>query len=384
MKKVLLVFPGLRFHVDEGSKHRLNSFIKQYSQAGYKVTVLAFYKDHPKYLFQTNKYLHPDAKWILFPLIFPIYLNKYIARISALYVQLVTFLLSFRYDLIQSEFNGVACRFCKKNKCITDFHGDGYHENIENPDIKLWFLEWHLYQQKKSFQYTAQQIFVSENLRRQIELNTESKSEKYSIISCGIDLLPYEHAITPKELAQELEGRIIIGYSGGTQKWQNIQDIILLSKKLHSVDSRIFLLIYTNQSISAYEEELSHLGSNNYKILSLSSHDIPSYLQIFHIGLLLRDDLILNIVSSPTKICEYLAAGIPVVCTSSSGDYKRSVINYKTGYILDYKRGKAYIEDLYEFILNVITEKDMFAKRCREEALKRTFLSEFKHFISSF
>lgn len=40
MKKVLLVFPGLRTRDNEGSKHRLECFINAYVQNGFEVTTL--------------------------------------------------------------------------------------------------------------------------------------------------------------------------------------------------------------------------------------------------------------------------------------------------------------------------------------------------------
>lgn len=54
-KEVLLVYVGLAINVDEGAKHRLNSFINEYNKIGFKVTVLAFCK---KGLFLKDKNLN--------------------------------------------------------------------------------------------------------------------------------------------------------------------------------------------------------------------------------------------------------------------------------------------------------------------------------------
>ncbi|MDC2103088.1 glycosyl transferase group 1, partial [Bacteroides thetaiotaomicron] len=65
-KEVLLVYVGLAINVDEGAKHRLNSFINEYNKIGFKVTVLAFCK---KGLFLKDKkrYLNSNASWLLLP-----------------------------------------------------------------------------------------------------------------------------------------------------------------------------------------------------------------------------------------------------------------------------------------------------------------------------
>ena len=58
-KEVLLVYVGLAINVDEGAKHRLNSFINEYNKIGFKVTVLAFCK---KGLFLKDKKRNEDKE----------------------------------------------------------------------------------------------------------------------------------------------------------------------------------------------------------------------------------------------------------------------------------------------------------------------------------
>ena len=55
-KKILMIIPGLKFHIDEGAKHRLYSFIDTYIGAGYQITVLLLFS-YPslKYLFKYKK-----------------------------------------------------------------------------------------------------------------------------------------------------------------------------------------------------------------------------------------------------------------------------------------------------------------------------------------
>lgn len=73
-KNILLVFPGFSVSVDEGAKHRLNSFINEYSKLGFSITVLAFCKQG-LFLKNRNQYLNSKAKWILFPYILPMSRN---------------------------------------------------------------------------------------------------------------------------------------------------------------------------------------------------------------------------------------------------------------------------------------------------------------------
>ena len=76
-KSVLITFPGLRVKNDDGAKHRLNSFINEYSKAGYDVYVLPFVKGP---MVGVNDFLNKNARWFLFPMILPIARNGLITR----------------------------------------------------------------------------------------------------------------------------------------------------------------------------------------------------------------------------------------------------------------------------------------------------------------
>ena len=142
--------------------------------------------------------------------------------------------------------------------------------------------------------------------------------DRYGIISCGVDFDYFESSITPLEYKDIINEKIVLGYSGGLQKWQNIDKIINIVARLREIDSNIYLMIFTNHSIDIYKKLLLKIGEENYNVKALKAKDIPSYLKLFDAGFLLRDNWVLNKVSSPTKICEYLAAGVPVICTQYS------------------------------------------------------------------
>jgi len=137
-------------------------------------------------------------------------------------------------------------------------------------------------------------------------------------------------------------------------------------------------MICTNHSIEPYEKLLLQLGRENYTVLSLKAGDVPSYLKLFDAGFLLRDNWILNKVSSPTKICEYLAAGVPVICTRFSGDYTRSVFSCVTGFILNETNiTQEELIGLYKWLHIVKTERIIVEEKCRMQVVERLFNTEF-------
>ena len=381
-KEVLLVYVGLAINVDEGAKHRLNSFINEYNKIGFKVTVLAFCK---KGLFLKDKkrYLNSNASWLLLPYILPMSKNIVLFNILLLYLRLTIAIISWlkKYDVIQMEMYSIKSRICRKRSFyITDFHGDAVAEFIEMKGRKIthWFAKKMLYMQSVSLKTSDFCICVSENLKKQLENNTNVLIDRYGIISCGVDFDYFESSITPLEYKDIINEKIVLGYSGGLQKWQNIDKIINIVARLREIDSNIYLMIFTNHSIDIYKKLLLKIGEENYNVKALKAKDIPSYLKLFDAGFLLRDNWVLNKVSSPTKMCEYLAAGVPVICTQYSGDYARSVFFEETGFILDGTDvTDLELKRIYSWLRMVKAQKVDIEKNCKREAAKRVFKAEF-------
>ena len=174
------------------------------------------------------------------------------------------------------------------------------------------------------------------------------------------------------------EDRIVIGYCGGLQQWQNIDKILDVTIALHQMEPRIFFVLYTNSDIRSIQTRLTQLGRHNCFVKALHTDEVPSYLKIMDAGFLLRDDLILNRVSSPTKISEYLAAGAGLICTPYSGDYKELTVEGENCFVL-----RDYDNDEYVHLLS-------WLKKFRTERKDLSFLADYtfynqcKRFCESF
>lgn len=384
-KRILFVFPGLRPHLNEGAKHRLNSYIENYRAHGYIVDVLCFYRDI-SYIGRLHKYVNLNARWYFYPMILPETVNPILTWFLSAYVQIITAFISRlkQYNVVQCETNGRPLRYVSKKICrITDFHGDGVSELMFSRGLpeSNWVIQYFKKIQYQSIMYSDICITVSDNLTCQLEKNTGLKINKNPIISCGVDLNLYKKTSHEYDLGIKVDDRIIVGYCGGLQIWQNINIIVDIAYKLYQLDARIFLVIYTAFDIpDDLNKKLQQLSKGNYVIKSLKPSEVPSALKQLDAGFLLRDKLPLNIVSSPTKICEYLAAGVPVVCTPYAGDYARSVQAGKTGYVFTKYPEilKSDIEGLLHYLIKVKSERHYYSELCIEAASKRTFNREYK------
>ena len=83
------------------------------------------------------------------------------------------------------------------------------------------------------------------------------------------------------------------------------------------------------------KEKLDKIGTEYYYDKALSPVEVPDYVGMMDGGFLLRDNLILNIVSSPTKISEYIAAGAALICTPYAGDYLPLTEGHNNCFVLE-------------------------------------------------
>ncbi len=103
-------------------------------------------------------------------------------------------------------------------------------------------------------------------------------------------------------------------YSGSHKPWQCVTESIAYVVQQYQKDPKSFLLVLS-QDQKKFEAELTIniLPATSYRILSVHPEKLFYYLAAADAGLLFRDKDIVNWVSRPTKMLEYLAVGIGVI-----------------------------------------------------------------------
>lgn len=384
-REVLLTISGIKFHQNEGAKKRLDNFIDSYNQHNYKVTVLLFFSFASlRYIFSYKKYLNPNASWILLPHI-PVGKNKLLASLSIFYNQVVIgiFDRTGRYKITQSEVLGDTGRFIKNSIFVTDFHGDSVSEAEYLYGKKNDWLPLSLKKRQiDSILNSDHLICVSKNLHNHLKSMTDLPLP-FSIISCSVDTEKFKNSPSI-ELIPPQDKRFILGYLGGLQKWQNIDAILNIFSRLLELDPCYYLQIYSNDDTQPIEKKLKALGKNNYGIKSLTFSEVPSYVKALDAGLLIREKNDLNIYSSPTKIGEYLASGVPLICTKYSGDYAQSVNHKLEGFILqDVDVPDSELHELHNYLQKLLRNREFYRQACIKAACLKSWKNEFDNYIAA-
>lgn len=115
---------------------------------------------------------------------------------------------------------------------------------------------------------------------------------------------------------------VVFIYSGGIQKWQNIHLMLETIKALTNVRYKFLFLTgspdYMKSLIDVYNL------TERITVLSVHPNELATYYLRANYGFVLRDDNVVNRVSNPTKLSEYLAFGImPIVLSEHIGDYNK-------------------------------------------------------------
>lgn len=127
----------------------------------------------------------------------------------------------------------------------------------------------------------------------------------------------------------------VICYSGGTAKWQRIDDILQLFEQIACSQPNVRFLILTPNTELLAPKIMGSRYCERYLLKSCSHGEVPQYLCASDAGIIMRDNVVVNNVASPVKVAEYLACGLPIIMTEGIGDYSEELYREGIGLLLD-------------------------------------------------
>ncbi len=201
-----------------------------------------------------------------------------------------------------------------------------------------------------------------------MKINLKIRIHNSNIIPCATDNLFTPNKETRKLIRDKLNltNKFVITYLGSAVKYQLPEKMCELVAEIISHIPKAHFLVLTHDRDTFYKFiDQAGISEDKYTIISLEHDKVFEVLQIGDIGLILRDDSIVNIVSSPTKFGEYCLCGVPIIITNYVGDYSKSVQQHSIGYIVDLTFP---IRDngLFKFLDQVQQHRDEFTDRCHD------------------
>jgi glycosyltransferase involved in cell wall biosynthesis len=189
------------------------------------------------------------------------------------------------------------------------------------------------------------------------------------VIPCCVDLERFALAADSLRgiMRQRLgvEDRRVIVYVGSFGGWYLTNEMLDLFEAARAADPATFVLILTQRDKDKVAESLRRRGfsPDNFLVDSVAPDEIPAYLAASDTAVSFIKACYSKLSSSPTKIAEYLAAGLPIVANPGVGDVDRLIEGKQVGAIIN-----DFTPASYSTALAAIEEMGDVRSRCQEAA----------------
>ncbi len=197
--------------------------------------------------------------------------------------------------------------------------------------------------------------------------DADRQGRPIEVIPCCVDFERFETvAETSREsLREELEltNRRVIVYVGSFGGWYLTDETTKFLAVAHEQDPQTFSLILTQSPRQMVVERMTSMGiePQNFLVTEVGPGAVPRYLKAADIAISFIKPCYSKQASSPTKIAEYLASGLPIVCNARVGDLDKLIEEKNAGALLHEFTRQAYLKALNEIDL-LRREADLSAR----------------------
>jgi glycosyltransferase involved in cell wall biosynthesis len=199
------------------------------------------------------------------------------------------------------------------------------------------------------------------------------------VIPCCADLERIEERSTERAAARAELGlgeRPVVVYVGKFTGWYMEREMADFVAAARRSEPELLFLIVTQADPAPMLSELDRcgIGPDDYRVLRAEPEDVGRYLAAADAGLSFVRPCFSKISSSPTKIGEYMAAGLPVVSTAGIGDVDALLRDNRVGALVGDFSAPAY-EAAVSAVRELRKDSDV-RQRCAAVARENLSLSE--------
>jgi|SaaInl8_200m_RNA_FD_contig_71_568488_length_3710_multi_5_in_0_out_0_2 glycosyltransferase involved in cell wall biosynthesis len=126
-------------------------------------------------------------------------------------------------------------------------------------------------------------------------------------------------------------------YSGSLEVWQKFDEVIKIFDHISKDNKNARLVVFTKDNKNAEQLLKKSINQNLFKVDSLNYDQLILSLPSCDYGFLIRDENIVNKVSSPIKFSDYVNANIFVLASNNIGDISNYIKKDTVGIILNNK-----------------------------------------------
>ena len=196
-------------------------------------------------------------------------------------------------------------------------------------------------------------------------IKQQNPKAEITVIPTAVDLKLFDPSsiseVEKIKLKKELgiKEEFILGYSGSLGTWYLLKEMMLFySVLLKQKNNAKFLIVSQDDPIEIidFAHQLS-IPIDKLIIKKAERKEMPLYLSIMDASVFFIQSKFSKTASSPTKLGELMAMGIPVICNDGVGDVKEIVEKYKAGIVFS-----SLDVDEFRNAANTILKEEYFDK----------------------
>lgn len=247
-----------------------------------------------------------------------------------------------------SSMSGLILRTIFQKKFIFDCRGLWADERVDNNSWqmeKIFFkiiFKFFKYLEKCYLNKSDHIIVLTNNIKNVFINNHSLKDSKISVIPCVADfdkfkILKSEKIIFERKKYKLSHSNFVMGYFGSISNIympNKLIDFFLISKK-YIKSPKIIFFSDNFEYLIKHVSNFKLLNKNDYYLISPSETQLSKFYNLCDLTLCFVTNSFARKASSPTKIGESLACGVPVLCNKNVGDindiipkiYKNGLLN---------------------------------------------------------
>ena len=278
---------------------------------------------------------------------------------------------------------GMQLKQLYKIKFIFDMRGFWADERI---DGNIWdktnFIQNYLYiyfkKKELAFLSTADYtIALTENAKKEIcsWKSLQNKTIPIEVIPCCADLdffsvttigLPQKAAL--REQLNISASDFILTYLGSLGTWYLLDEMLDFFNCLTKVKPEAKFLFITPDDPAAILFKAASKGINKSKLLiyAATRNEVPGYLSLSHLSIYFIKPCYSKKASSPTKMAEIMAMGIPIITNKGIGDSDRLLTDSNAGLLVNDFNYAAYMHVINQIYLLLEIDKNLIINKAQE------------------
>lgn len=369
MKKVLYIsYDGM---TDPLGQSQVLPYLIGLSKYGYRFTILSFEKkERFKKFHNIIEKIVSEASISWVPLRFttrPPFLSKLYdvlrMRRKALHLQKIE-----KFDMVHCRsYLAADIGLAFKKRFGTKFFFDmrGFWAD-EKKDAGTWkqssflFRKIYRYYKQKEIEYLKNADYIISltlsGKKEMMKWSSYNPSAPIGVIPCCADM----ELFTLTSVADKIEGRKILGmqneglvisYLGSIGAWYMLDEMLELFSyiKLTYSDAKFLFITHSKKEMILSKLGEHHLSEKDILIVEATRQQVPLYVKASDINISFIKPVYSKISSSPTKLGEVLAMGIPVIANAGVGDVEETLLTTDSGVIL-----REFNELQYKKVVSII------------------------------